>query len=357
MVNDKQQSNEMIITLETWEKIWCAQNSSYSKSKKNHKLKTWLILLRQKPVFIWIISIIQIIVFIGELGRNWALTGSPIEIKPSFNLGLGPSLFVLINMGARFSPCMHSIPGITDNKFYYFSCPNYTGSIEQSSCTLNELCGFTYSTPPNQWYRFMFPIFLHTGLIHIILNLLTQLIIGTRIERKNGTLRVVLIYFISGVFGIVLDTNFAPNGFVTVGCSGSLFGLVALYLLNILYDWHSSSSCYPLLNIMIDIVITFSLGFFPNISNFNHIGGFIMGLSLGVVLLAQPKRFRSIKWWIWSIIRCAYLLMIIVIYVVSFENIYSRKFQCSWCKYLDCLPIRNWCDIGYLKKINTTMTS
>jgi hypothetical protein len=47
-----------------------------------------------RPWFIWIISFIQICVFIGKIINNCILTHRLIEINPLF----GPSLFVLINM-------------------------------------------------------------------------------------------------------------------------------------------------------------------------------------------------------------------------------------------------------------------
>jgi len=43
-------------------------------------------------------------------------------------------------MGARFPPCMHAIPGIT-NTTDSWPCVNST-STDQSPCTLSDLCGF-----------------------------------------------------------------------------------------------------------------------------------------------------------------------------------------------------------------------
>jgi len=48
----------------------------------------------------------MVAVFAYELARNSALTGSVIATKPTFNWMIGPSSATLINMGARFVPCM-----------------------------------------------------------------------------------------------------------------------------------------------------------------------------------------------------------------------------------------------------------
>ncbi|CAF1012577.1 unnamed protein product [Adineta steineri] len=357
--NMHEETIEMRDISDMWMEIWIVQNNYLIESKKSSRIKISLNKLRKKPLFIWFISLIQILVFLVELIQSWLLTGSPIQLKPSFNPVIGPNVYLLIRMGARFSPCMHTISGITDNNFYYFLCLNNTNLIEQKSCSLNDICGFNLSSPPNQWYRFIIPIFLHSGLIHIGFNLLTQLILGAFMENKNGSLRLLIIYFASGIFGIIIDGNFAPNGFVTVGCSGSLFGIIALYLVNIIYDWRNGIS-YEFITLIIDIIINFCLGLLPSIGNFNHIAGFIMGFILSVTLLVQPRRFHFIKSWIWLILRFTFLIFAILLFIFSIENIYSRKIQCTWCKYLDCLPINNWCHIGYLKTnitINSTLNT
>jgi membrane associated rhomboid family serine protease len=343
------------------------------------QLKTCFNQWRERPLFIWFISIIQIVVFIAELGISWSLTGTPIQIKPSFNPLIGPSVYVLINMGARFPPCMQEISGITDNSLLGFPCPNYTGLIEQEACNLSQLCGFSFSTSPNQWYRFIIPVFLHGGLVHIGVNLFGQFTLGASVEKKIGTLRLAVIYFASGIFGNIVGGNFAPKGLATVGCSGSLFGIIALTFLNILYDWHSNSCCQIII-LIIGVVIDLGVGLLPLIDNFAHIGGFVMGFLLGLALLTSPitfrrrkeiyrdsstedqgkfKRFfynRPGKWWMWWVLRFIFLTVTILIFVLSIQNVYSRMIHCTWCQYFDCLPINGWCNIGYFQT-SATMSS
>jgi hypothetical protein len=210
---------------------------------------------------VWVLTTVQIAVFIGELIRNgripiypfmnsmlswedlWiersgkvltevcsgVLTGTPIAIKPQFNFMIGPSPYVLINMGARYPPCMHNIRNITDRRdpatnapeTVMWMCPNSTSNTD-FECTLSQACGMggvpeqvagtdfkDRSHEPNQWWRFIVPIFLHAGLIHIGFNLLLQVTLGRDIEKLIGTVRFVLVYFASGIFGFVLGGNYA----------------------------------------------------------------------------------------------------------------------------------------------------
>lgn len=94
--------------------------------------------------------------------------GTPFSFKPYVNPMLGPSSAVLINVGARFDPCMKTIPSLIDLPF---ACPNDTANPPTSLCSLESLCGFGgfgSGGVPDQSFRFVLPIFLHAGLIHIV---------------------------------------------------------------------------------------------------------------------------------------------------------------------------------------------
>ena len=352
---------------------------------------------------VYVLTTVQIGVFVGELIKNGILTGSPIQTKPNFNIMIGPSPYVLINMGARFTPCMHNIKQVIEVNVQSWPCPNTT-SLDAGSltCSLNELCGLggipdqsdvrefnDRSHEPNQWYRFIVPIFLHAGIIHIGFNMLLQLTLGRDMEKEIGPLRFALVYFSAGIFGFVLGGNYAADGITSVGASGSLFGILALTLLDLFYNWSSRRSpIKDLLFLLLDIAIAFVLGLLPGLDNFSHIGGFLMGIVLGICLLHSPQTLRERTgsdeppyttvanpisdpqdpthppmasknpvvglskfakqpmsffkgrkplWWAWWILRAGGLVAAFVGFILLLRNFYEWRNTCSWCKHLTCL--------------------
>jgi membrane associated rhomboid family serine protease len=317
------------------------------------------------------------------------MTGTPIMIQPSFNPMIGPSTYILINMGARFVPCMHNVQGVQSSTVKIdWPCPNTTTSDPTNpsqQCTLSDLCGFggvteplydgdiNQSPQPNQWFRFITPIFLHAGLVHIGFNLLLQLTMGREMEKAIGSIRFFLVYLSSGIFGFVMGGNFAATGIASTGASGSLFGIIALTLLDLLYSWKDRRNpVKDLLFIGLDIVISFVLGLLPGLDNFSHIGGFLMGLALGVCVLHSPNALRrrideppysSVEgnfqntgtspsflknpvgffkgrkplWWLWWLLRAGALVAVTVVFILLLNNFYVYRVTCSWCKYLSCL--------------------
>lgn len=305
---------------------------------------------------------------------------------------IGPSFNVLIYMGARYVPCMREVPipnadGSTTNTNKTFAAPDVKAQCPNATttdldCTLAEVCGFGLDlTPkpdgtqpqPNQWYRFIVPIFLHGGLVHIGFNLLLQLTLGRDIERQIGTLRFILVYFSAGIFGNVFGGNYAPNGLPSVGASGALFGILAMVLLDLLYTWKTRKSPgKDLFFIILDVVIAFVIGLLPMLDNFAHIGGFIMGLVLGICILHSPDALRERiglddppyatvggtgvagvqafvrqpvgffkgrkpLWWGWWLLRVGALIAVFAGFIVLLNNFYVYRTECGWCKYLSCL--------------------
>lgn len=318
------------------------------------------------------------------------MTGTPIAIKPQFNIFIGPSPGLLINMGARYAPCMRNVKGIQSvdkskpgTVLPGLLCPNAT--TDDSFCPLHVVCGFGGDVPdpkfngdinqspePNQWYRFITSIFMHAGLIHIVFNLLLQLTIAKEMETAIGSIRFLLVYMSAGIFGNIMGGNYAPPGQPSVGASGALFGIIALVLLDLLYSWKDRRNpVKDLLFIILDMVIAFVLGLLPGLDNFVHIGGFLMGLSLGVCILHSPNSLRRrmgqelsytavspqtgespphfLKnpvgffkgrkplWWAWWLVRAGFLVMIIVVFIVLLNNFYKYHETCEWCKYLNCI--------------------
>lgn len=300
---------------------------------------------------------------------------------------IGPSPWVLINMGARYVPCMHNVDGIqSETNTIDWGCPNAT-SNDAGSCTLGELCGFGGFTvlydgdmnqpAPNQWYRFIIPIFLHAGIIHIGFNMLLQCTLGREMELAVGPIRFFIVYMCSGIFGFVLGGNFAAPGIASTGASGALFGIIGLTLLDLLYTWKERVSPWKDFGfIALDVIISFVLGLLPGLDNFSHIGGFLMGVVLGICILNSPSslqkrihqeeppytpvkhsdsdkpnsgftgfikspiRFftgRKPAWWAWWLARALSLAAVFIIFILLLNNFYIYHVKCKWCKYLSCI--------------------
>ncbi|KAL6605480.1 rhomboid-domain-containing protein [Neocallimastix sp. 'constans'] len=215
-------------------------------------------------------------------------------------------------------------------------------------CELADICGLNMKVgdKPNQWYRFVIPIFLHAGVAHLAFNLVFQIRTGFPMEREYGTWRMIIIYIVSGIYGFMFEAKsvgYTPS----VGCSGALYGLLACLLLDLIQSWKIVINAWKeLLKLLFIIIVSFSFGLIPYIDNFAHIGGFIMGLLMGTIFLpiiVFSRRGLAIK----RISMVLSLFASIILFFWSFRHFYFNEKVCKWCGYLNCIPIKDgWCNFS-----------
>ncbi|CAI2168830.1 8634_t:CDS:1 [Funneliformis geosporum] len=306
------------------------------------KKRSW-----KRPYFTYIVTLLQLAVLIYEFIYNKQETGSAIQVNP-FNILIGPNASpTLIQLGARFVPCMKPVPMFDNNTPILCS----TDPTKDVTCTVEQLCGFGgfKGDKPNQWFRFITPIFLHGGIVHFLFNMVFQVQTGKQIEIDIGWFRYSLIYMASGIFGFIFGGNFSDATTPSVGASGSLFGIVGILFLDLFQNWKIiRNPCFELTKMLIMIIITFAIGLLPAIDNFSHIGGFVMGVVMGLVLI-PTKNYKKITW----ILRIVAIPIAALLFFLLIRNFYVEDptKTCTWCKYLDCLPVYDWCDTTGLKNV------
>ncbi|EMD41974.1 hypothetical protein CERSUDRAFT_79578 [Gelatoporia subvermispora B] len=296
--------------------------------------------VQQRAYLSWLLAVVMLGVIIYELVKNWKAQGTPVSFKPVVNPMLGPSSSALINVGARFPPCMKVVEGVPLNTL--LPCLNDTANPPDKVCSLEDVCGFGgfHDETPNQWFRFITPIFLHAGIIHYLLNMLAQLTATAQVEREMGSISFLILYMASGIFGNVLGGNFSLVGSPSVGASGAIFGTVAVAWVDLFAHWrYIYQPGRKLVYMLIELVIGIAVGFIPYVDNFAHIGGLVMGLLVGMLLypiISPSTRHRTIV----ICFRIAAIPIAVVLYVVLIRNFYTSNpyAACSWCRYLSCIP-------------------
>jgi rhomboid protease GluP len=147
----------------------------------------------------------------------------------------------------------------------------------------------------DQPWRLISHMFLHGNIAHIVMNMVALAYIGIFLEAVIGSKLFIVSYFITGVVGGLISAYWNVN-IVSVGASGSIFGLlgISLSLLLISKEKGLIQALLPNILIIISCTIVFGLfgfGHIPGrnnsafiIDNASHIGGLLTGILLGVVL-------------------------------------------------------------------------
>jgi membrane associated rhomboid family serine protease len=154
--------------------------------------------------------------------------------------------------------------------------------------------------------------FLHAGWMHIIGNMLYLWIFGDNVEDRLGHVRYLLFYLGAGAVAAILQVLFNPFSAVPMlGASGAIAAVMGAYF--VLYP-QSRVLTAIFIVIFFDVVeipAVFFLGIWflmqllsgvgsLGVSNaagggtafWAHVGGFVVGAAIGLVLRARDRRWR-----------------------------------------------------------------
>jgi membrane associated rhomboid family serine protease len=170
-------------------------------------------------------------------------------------------------------------------------------------------------------WRFITPIFVHIGLIHMAFNSYALISLGPIVEKLYGSARFVVIYMFAGVVGVIgsfyWSTMMGRPG-LAAGASGAIFGLFgALGIFGLKYrkdlpeTFRKAFGGRILMTIVINLYIGFAL---PGIDNAAHVSGLLSGALAALVIPYQPVRARRRRS-IWTIIQIFFLGLIIYSFV------------------------------------------
>lgn len=152
-----------------------------------------------------------------------------------------------------------------------------------------------------QWWRLLTAGFIHIGIQHLVINMVTLYFIGMYVEEIYGHWRMLIIYLVSILMGNLTSMLFQPLQNVSAGASTGLFGLFGAFIMLGLINRNN-----PLIQQMVRqflILVVFNIGadlIMPGVDLAGHLGGLLGGfLSSGMCgsteigKLSLLKRFLS----------------------------------------------------------------
>ncbi len=141
-------------------------------------------------------------------------------------------------------------------------------------------------------WRLVTYMFLHAGLIHLLINMYSLFILGTQTETFIGKWKFLVIYFVSGICGGLMSAAISLNNpvpVVSVGASGAIFGLTGA-LLYFGYYYRNYLGAALRNQIIPVILINLMIGFMiSGIDNYCHIGGLVGGFLTTMALGVNDK--------------------------------------------------------------------
>jgi rhomboid protease GluP len=148
-----------------------------------------------------------------------------------------------------------------------------------------------------EWWRLFTCIFVHIGIVHLLLNMYALLMIGNYLEPMLGRLRFMAAYFCTGIISSLFSLWWHQEPIVSAGASGAIFGLYGLFLALLTTNLIPHSARKALLqSIGIFVLYNIMYGFrSQTVDNAAHIGGLLSGLAIGFIYFFTLKAEARVK--------------------------------------------------------------
>ncbi len=168
------------------------------------------------------------------------------------------------------------------NVLVYFACLATENYISTGGAN------YQYIVENAEYGRLLSCMFLHSSSAHLIANMVALWFFGTTVEKRLGSCRMTVLYFLSGISAaccsIFAYHLLSPDTMVySIGASGAIFGLLACAaILN--YKLGITSLFQTTMAIVIYVVLDSFILWSMDVDIFAHIGGTIPGTILTMLM-------------------------------------------------------------------------
>jgi membrane associated rhomboid family serine protease len=191
----------------------------------------------------------------------------------------------------------------------------------------------------SQWWRLISSMFLHVGIFHLFANMYALFYIGSILENRIWTSKLIIAYILSGLIASIASLYFNDSNIISAGASGAIFGLCGVFLLTLIFwIFPKNMSRQLITSMLIFIIFNIIYGFIEsNIDNIGHIAGLFGWLIIGLVVIVTMRvDSRKAQIWImwswitfimiWIIISCI-LIPKTNAFFLSYYNLFADKDQ------------------------------
>ena len=170
---------------------------------------------------------------------------------------------------------------------------------------------------PSQIWRLASAIFVHIGLEHFAMNMITLYFIGRQAEDIFGSWNFLFLYLMSGILGNVFVFFFTPN-VVAAGASTSLFGIFGA-IITLRYAVRNPYIQQLGQSYLILLVMNLVLSLTPGISLAGHLGGAVGGALCAVIFPVRvDKKAYQIRQRILAL--AIYLILVLGMIFLAFNR-------------------------------------
>ena len=223
---------------------------------------------------------------------------------------------------------------------FVFLLMQLSGGSENPATLMAFGAKFNSLINAGEWWRFVTPVFIHIGVVHLLVNMYGLFMLGPYVEKLYGSAKFVVFWILTGIAGVVAsylavrpDMQGSPLGrffFKTLdgpaaGASGALFGLVGVLFVFGIKFRHELPDGFKRAfgtGLLPTIAINLFIGYIGRgfIDNAAHMGGLVAGAVLALFVSYKRPGERGGIAIFWHVLQIAALALVIISFVMVGRN-------------------------------------
>ena len=171
---------------------------------------------------------------------------------------------------------------------------SYLPGATEAACRAVHGTAWVPGVGDGAYWQLVTTLFTHVQIWHIAFNMVALWVLGPQLEAVLGRARFLAVYVVSGLTGSALVYWLSDPGSSTVGASSALFGLMGALLILVIRMRGQVNQVV----MWIGLNFVFTVLGSGSISWQGHVGGFVGGSALTLLLIYAPRNRRALWQWL-----------------------------------------------------------
>jgi rhomboid protease GluP len=147
-----------------------------------------------------------------------------------------------------------------------------------------------------QYWRLFTAMFLHSGIRHLLNNMILLYVLGIALESQLGRVKYTVLYLGCGLIGNIVSYEYylsRGNYTVSIGASGAIYAVMGALIWVVIRN-KGRVAGYSIQQMLLLLAFSLYFGFTSaGVANSAHVAGLISGFLAAILLYRKPNPYKN----------------------------------------------------------------
>lgn len=185
---------------------------------------------------------------------------------------------------------------IAVNIIYFIIVEIFGGSTQDTNVLIRWGGAYVPYIHDGQYWRLFTAMFLHSGIRHLLNNMILLYVLGIALEPQLGRIKYTILYLGCGLIGNLVSYEYylsQGDATVSIGASGAIYAVMGALIWVVIRN-KGRVAGYSIQQMLLLLAFSLYFGFTSaGVANSAHVAGLISGFLAAILLYRKPKSIRN----------------------------------------------------------------